>query len=190
MKTAIPLSFLVFVTLELPAQGVFSNETNIALEKVIQDYPNRFNNIKGAILLEDSKGTNYESSVKIPGSLSCVVTLINGQRQTVSWRAELFDSGNFNEARNKYKEFYNQIRNTIIKIQGEKPYILNGQYESPELTKPFHSIVFNLLPSAGNLQKVKVELSINHETSLWKIQIAIYDFEEIDFSTKILVQRQ
>ncbi len=116
MKTAIPLSFLVFVTLELPAQGVFSNETNIALEKVIQDYPNRFNNIKGAILLEDPRVTNYESSVKIPGSLSCVVTLINGQRQTVSWRAELFDSGNFNEARNKYKEFYNQIRNTIIKI--------------------------------------------------------------------------
>jgi hypothetical protein len=190
MKTAIPLSFLVFVSLDLPAQGVFSNETNIALERVIQDYPNRFNNIKGAVLLEDGKATNYESSIKIPGSLSCMVTLFNGQRQTVSWKAELLDSGNFSEARDKYKEFYNQIKNTIIKIQGEKPYILNGQYESPDLNKRFHSIIFSLLPSSGSLQKVKVELSLYYQASFWKIQIAIYDFEEMDYNTKIIVQRQ
>jgi hypothetical protein len=190
MKTVIPLSLLVFTSLDLAAQGVFSNETNIALERVIQDYPNRFNNIKGAILLEDAKTTNYESSIKIPGSLSCRVTLFNGQRQTVSWKAELFDTGNFAEARDKYKEFYNQIKNTIIKIQGEKPCILNGQYESPEIGKQFHSIVFSLLPSAGSLQKVRVELSIYNQASLWRIQIAIYDVEEIDYSTKIIVQRQ
>ena len=29
---------------------VFSNKTNVALEKVIRDYPNRFHNIKGDMI--------------------------------------------------------------------------------------------------------------------------------------------
>ena len=35
------------------------------------------------------------------------------------------------QARAKFKEIYDQIENTIIKIEGQKPFILNAQYRTP-----------------------------------------------------------
>jgi len=175
MKTIILAIILVTLSIDAYTQGVFSNATNIALEKVIQDYPNRFRNIKGALLLENGQASNYESSIKIPGSVSCFVSQSNTSRQTLSWKAELYASSDFTEASKKYTELYNQIKNTIIKIQGAKPYILSGQYASPSKGKSFHAVVLSMLPAAGDLQRVKVEISLELHGSTWKLQLSIYD---------------
>jgi hypothetical protein len=182
MKTVILAIILVTLSIDALTQGVFSNATNIALEKVIQDYPNRFRNIKGAVLLENAQATNYESSVKIPGSLSCIVSQSNARnREVLSWKADLFTSADFGEARQKYAELFNQIKNTIIKFNGSKPYILTGQYTSPDEARPFHAVVFNMLPATGDLQKVKVEISLEQQGTNWKLQLAIYDDREEQF---------
>jgi hypothetical protein len=178
MKTIILAIILVTHCIDTRAQGVFSNATNTALEKVIQDYPNRFRNIKGALLVENGQASNYESSVKIPGSLSCFISQSNTNRQICSWKAELFASSDFTEASNKYNELYNQIKNTIIKIQGAKPYILNGQYAAPSQGKSFQAVVLSMLPASGDLQRVKVEISLEFQGSTWKLQLAIYDDRE------------
>ncbi len=34
---------------------VFSNKTNVALEKVIRDYPNRFHNIRGDMISQHAQ---------------------------------------------------------------------------------------------------------------------------------------
>ena len=182
MKTVIFAIILVTLSIDALTQGVFSNSTNTALEKVIQDYPNRFRNIKGAVLRENAQAINYESSVKIPGSLSCIVSQSNASNgEVLSWKAELFTSASFREASQKYNELFNQIKNTIIKLNGSKPYILSGQYTSPEETKPFHAVVLNMLPAAGELQRVKVEISLEQLGGNWKLQLAIYDDREEQF---------
>ena len=175
MKTVFLATILVTLTIDAHTQGVFSNATNTALERVIQDYPNQFRNIKGALLLESGRATNYESSIKIPGSLSCFVSESRTSRQALSWKADLYASADFAEVKNKYHELYNQIKNTIIKIQGAKPYILSGKYSTPYQDKSFHAVVFNLLPASGEWQNVKVELSLEQQGSTWKLRIAIYD---------------
>jgi hypothetical protein len=48
----VSLLILMFACLNSSAQGVFTNQTNAAIEKVIQDYPNQFKNITGPLLLE------------------------------------------------------------------------------------------------------------------------------------------
>ena len=181
MKTVILAIIVVACSVDLFAQGVFSNATNTALEKVIQDYPNQFRNIKGNVLIQNAQATDFESSVKIPGSISCIVSQSNSSRQTMSWKAELLTSSSFSEASTKYTDLYNQIKNTIIKIQGSKPYILTGQYAVPKKSKSYQAVILNMLPAAGYLQKIKVEISLEQVGSSWKLQLLIYDDAEQQF---------
>lgn len=175
MKPVILAIIVVTCSIDLCAQGVFSNGTNTALERVIQDYPNQFRNIKGAMVIQNARATDFESSVKIPGSQSCIVSQSNSSGSAVSWKAELFTSASFSDASHKYTEFYNQVKNTVIKIQGAKPYILTGQYSVPDKNKSYQAIVLNMLPAAGELQKIKVEISLEQQGSSWKLQLSIYD---------------
>ena len=96
------------------------------------------------------------------------------------WKAELYESASFSEAKDKYQDLFGQIRNTIIKIEGEKPYILNGQYQIPAEQKRSHSVVFNMLPSVGGMQHVKVELLLVREGTSWKINLVIYDQDNVN----------
>jgi len=176
MKTIVLASILVTHSLSSLSQGVFSNSTNSAIEKVLQDYPNQFRNIKGIPVNEKGIASNFESSVQIPGAISCTVSQSDaGDRQVISWKADLFSTSDFTQASKKYNELYNQVKNTIIKLQGTKPYILSGQYAEPSKGKLFHAIVLRMLPASGELQSVKVEISLEQIDFSWKLQLSIYD---------------
>jgi hypothetical protein len=163
------------------AQGVFSNKTNAALEKVIQDYPNRFRNIKGELIVQNPQTTEYRSTVDIPGSSSCIVTRYNSTKNEVyGWACVIFEGDDFDLVKNKFREIFGQIKNTIIKIEGQKTFILNGQYEMPTEGKKFTSILFDLLPAVGELKKLKVELALQYEISGWKISLSVYDRDRKD----------
>lgn len=160
------------------AQSVFSNETNLALQKVIGDYPNRFSNIKGDQLQAHARSTEYQSKVKIPGALSCVITQTNNTAASeYSWTCELFGSTDFEKSKNRFHELYNQIRNTIIKMEGEKPFILNGQYEAPSNENKATTIRFQFLPASDAIQQLKVELTLQYTTE-WKIMLSVFDQEK------------
>jgi len=179
MKTAILMLLVVTCFAQTRSQSVFSNATNSALEKIIQDYPNRFSNIKGALVSENAQASSYESNVKIPGSLSCIVSQTNyTNKKLFSWKADLFVTSIFTEASDKYAELFKQIKNSLIKLPGSKSYILSGRYASPNQGKSYQSIVLSLLPATGELQNVKVEISLESHAGKWKIQISIYDDRE------------
>ena len=171
-KIACLLSLLA-ISLPALAQDAFSNQTNAALQKVIQDYPNHFKNIKGDQLTEKS----YKSKVEIPGASNCVLTKYNTSGTHFSWSCELANESEFESARNKYFEAYSQIRNTIVKVDGEKPFILNGRYETPVSSETNSSILFELLPAPSHMQQLVVELMMQHEDR-WIITLQVYDKEE------------
>ena len=176
MRNVTFLLLFSIITLTASSQGVFSNHTNAALQKVISDYPNHFRNIKGDRLTEYAEAMDFKSKVDVPGSVTCVVTQLS-KRETYSWKCELFESKDFDKAKSKFSEIFNQIHNTIIKVEGEKPVILNGKYEAPAGDKRSSSIFFHLLP-AGVMQKLKVELSLQNIASDWKIILSVYEQEE------------
>jgi hypothetical protein len=181
MKGAsITITLLAIVTTSF-AQGVFSNKTNTALEKVIQDYPNRFKNIKGDVIVENPQSTEYRSTVQIPGSTSSMVIRYNSKKNDVySWSCLVFENEDFDQVKNKFKELFGQIKNSIVKIGGGKPYILTGQYSDPSEEKKFTTVLFELLPSAGDMKNLKVDLSIQYVITGWKISLSVYDHEKKD----------
>ena len=181
MKSIITIVLLLVSWQFSLSQSVFSNQTNVALEKVIQDYTNKFKNIKGALIVNNPQASDYASNIMIPGSLSCIVTEYSStKKDIVSWRAELFESDEFDQAKKQYKDVFNQIKNTIVKIDGEKSYILNGHFQTPDERKRYHSTFFSVLPATGQLQKIKVELVLQYQIPLWKISLIIYDRDRDD----------
>ena len=174
MTKVTPLLLALLISLSAGAQSVFTNNTNAALKMVIEDYPNHFNNIKGDRISVYEPGVNYKSKVVIPGSVNCVLTQYK-TNELYSWTCELFTSNDFMKARTRFSELYNEIHNTIIKLEGQKPAILNGQYQTPEKDKKQTIIPFHFLPNTGIIQKLHVEMQLLAEAGSWKIVLQVYE---------------
>jgi len=184
MKNVTYLLLFFFLTQTTSAQGVFSNQTNIALQKVIEDFPNHFRNIKGD-QLSDNNSSDFKSKVEIPGAINCLVKDNGTGKDIYTFKAELYQTPDFEQARKKFSELYNQIHNTIIKIEGEKPVILNGKYEAPDGEKKFTSISFHVLPATGYMRRLKVELSLQESAGGWKIALNVSEYDgQTDFAAE------
>ena len=159
----------------LSAQGVFANKTQSILEKVIQDYPNHFYNIKGELIGQAHQSSEYRSTLQLPGSSSCIVTLYTAPSQFYSWTCTVLDVENFEQARSRFRDIYGQLSNSIIHSSAQKTFILSGQYEEPEQEKRITHVGFALVPGVGDLKKLKVELSLRQDGKAWKISLSVND---------------
>jgi hypothetical protein len=164
----------MLLSASLSAQGVFSNKTQVVLEKVIQDYPNHFYNIKGELISQALQTSRYRSTLQLPGSASSTITLATGNEGS-GWTCTVLETQNFEEARQKYATIYGQLSNSIITTAGQKTFILSGQYENPVEEKKSTCIIFSLLPGVGDMKKLKVELALREEGSNWKILLCVED---------------
>ena len=172
-----PVLLLATMSATLTAQGVFSNKTQVVLEKVIQDYPNHFYNIKGDLISQAVQTTRYKSTLQLPGAQSSIITVSTGS-QGYDWSCVVLEAKTFAEARDRFAVIYGQLSNSIITAGGQKTYILSGQYEAPIEERKYTCITFSLLPSVGDMKKLKVELKLRQEQSGWKIEVSVDDHEE------------
>ncbi len=178
MRTLVLTIALLPVSAMLLSQGVFSNRTSAVLEKVIQDYPNRFRDIKGELIVENREAAEYKSTLQLPGSSSCIVSRYTVARNDeYSWTCTVRVSQDFGNARNTFREIFDQIKNTVIRIDGDKHFILNGKYEMPREDCKTTRILFTLLPGMNDVKRLKIDLSLQSDKTGWKILISVYDHE-------------
>ncbi len=165
-------------------EDVFSNKTNVALEKVIRDYPNRFHNIRGELISQHAKAAEYKTTISVPGASYCSIWKYNVANNDVyNWNCITFNSPNFMQARAKFKEVYDQIENTIIKVEGQKPFILNAQYRTPTELHNMNAISFELLPLTDEMKNLKIDLSLEKETNIWKVKLNVYEGDKMSNPT-------
>lgn len=156
------------------SQGVFNNSTNTALQKVIEDYPNKFNNIKGDRIVAREKETEFQSKIEVPGASTNTITQVTISNTSLySWTSNLYESSSFEASKNKFKEVFNSIKNTIVKIEGMPALILNGKFEDPSENNKNTIVHFQLLPANAELQKLKVALSMVQSGSYWKLVLSV-----------------
>ena len=170
------LILLLLAIQPVRGQGVFSNETTVALQKVIQDYPNRFQNIRGQVITSFPETTDYQSNVEIPGAINSVISHYRASNKEVySWKSTVFVSESFDVASKQYTDLFNQIRNTIIRVDGEKPFILIGTLEKPSSSRKLTSTRFQLYSAASVMQQLNVMLTLEHAVTEWNIKLTVYD---------------
>lgn len=178
MRSAILTLAPFILSTSLSAQGVFSNNTQLVLEKVIQDYPNRFYNIKGELIGQALQTTRYRSTLEIPGSASSTIILATTTGGAGSdWRCIVLETGDFNEARTRFAEIYDQLSNSIITTQQQRTFILNGQYEMPTPDRKFTEVLFSFLPGVGDMKRLHVDLTLNAADRGWVVALNVSDQE-------------
>jgi len=181
MRNIILTIATVLLSGALMAQGVFSNKTQSVLEKVIQDYPNHFHNIKGELISQVQKTAEYKSTLQLPGSPSCMIVLTGGSEAVASegysWTCTVLEAESFEKARERFHDIYGQLSNSIITSGKQKTFILNGQYEDPASDKKSTRVVFSLLPAVGDMKKLRVELLLVNEEKGYKILLSVNDHD-------------
>jgi hypothetical protein len=188
-STLITLALLLNAAWLFSQDDVFSNKTNVALEKVIRDYPNRFHNIKGDMISQHAQVAEYKSTISVPGASYCSIWKYNvANNELYNWNCTTFNSPNFMQARAKFKEVYDQIENTIIKIEGQKPFILNAQYLTPTELHNMNTISFELLPLTREMKNLKIDLSLDKESNIWKVKLSVYEGERMINSSMAAIQ--
>jgi hypothetical protein len=162
--------------LKLPAlQGVGND-----VKKVIEDYPNRFINLMGEVIVENTQSTDYRCNFNVNGAEEAFVTRYSAKKEVCSWEALMLTTENFDKAKQKFKTLFNQLNNLSIRI-GTVSYHLKAKYEAPEEAKKFNSILFELAPGSETAKKLKVEISLQYEAPMdWKVKILVYDRERED----------
>ena len=186
MKNTSVLLLILFFGASSLAQGVFRNQTNNTLEKVIQDFPSQFKNIRGELLSSNQVSAEYKSNITIPGSVSTTITQSTAaHKQVLSWQSVVFTGNEFSKAKTRFEELFNQIKNSIIKPEGQKAVIVNGMYTDPSEENTFTTIQFDLLPASGIMQQLNIDLVMKNTGSQWKIVLSVYDKDRKDTAVAI-----
>ena len=180
MRNIVLTTAILLLSGALTAQGVFSNKTQSILEKVIQDYPNHFYNIKGELISQARQTAEYRSTLQLPGSPSCMIIKTAGisgaaANENYSWTCTVLKSDSFEKVKERFHDIYGQLSNSIISSGTQKTFILTGQYEEPDQERKFTRVVFSLLPGVGDMKKLRVELSLRQEDKVYKIMLSVND---------------
>ncbi len=184
-KSVKPLVFITIVALfcntlgaqlKLPAIKGLGND----VKKVIEDYPNRFINLMGEIITENTQSTDYQCNFKINGAEEAIITRYSAKKEVCSWQALMLTTDNFEIARQKFKSLYNQLNNLSV-IFGGTSFRLKGKYESPDEKNKFTSVLFSFEPANESAKKLKIEITMQvYEPMEWKVKVLVYDRERED----------
>jgi hypothetical protein len=163
--------------LKLPLKN---NALKTDLEQVIDDYPKEFATLKGSVQAENPQTVEYNSQLKFSGSESCIITRYTGAKAIYSFQAVMLTTEDFETAVKKYKWLFNQLKGMTVKVNRDYTFSLAGNYESPEESRKFTSSIFHMLPSAVNVPKLKIEVSLQFEFPEWKVNLLVYEKERED----------
>ncbi len=175
------LAFLTILFLSINpsnAQIKLNSANTIAadVKKVIDDYPNHFDNLLGSVIIQNPQSTDYQCNFKVSGAEESIITRYTGKRNTISsWQTLMLTTDNFQKAKNKFRSLYGQL-NDLAK---ETMY-LKGVYESPVEEKKFTSVIFSFDPANESVKQLRVELVIEAEGMEWKVKVLVYDHERDD----------
>ena len=164
--------------LKLP---VINNGISRDVKKVIEDYPNRFINLMGKMLVENTQSTDYQCNFTVDGAEEAIVTRYPAKNEICSWQALMLTTDDFEKAKQKFKSLYNQLNNLSVTIGNAKTFHLKGTYETPAEENKFTSVLFSFEPGSETVKKLKVEISMQFIVPMeWKIKVLVYDRERDD----------
>jgi hypothetical protein len=186
MKSTITLCFILSVFISHAQLHLIptSNPVSDAISKVLLDFPEHFNHIKGNLIDENVQSKEYSSLVNIP-SLDSAVIIQNGQEKDniFSWKTVLFQTDDFEKAKAKFHEYYGKIKPASASLDG-KHVTLEANYAAPDEDKRFATILFSPKPETQALKDVVVDLSLQYLLSGWELTVSVYEHKDYGVDSK------
>ena len=152
-----------------------NNNTSNVLEKVIEDFPNQLNSIRGDKIDEDAQSTIYASKINIDDADSGIIIQTGDKQDNVfSWKEIVFKDDNFAKAKAKFREYFNDIKSTSASTSSN-PVTFQANYQTPDDSKQFNSIIFTAHPTTDELKNVVIDLNMQYVLNGWQISISVYE---------------
>ncbi len=165
-----------FAQLKLPTNNSFKSD----FQKIVTEYPQHFEGIRGDILNQNPQTIEYVSELKVGDAKECIIiNYSSGLKPIYSWQGVMFISEDFEEASKKYKWLFNQLKGLNI-FYVKDQYTLKGSFEEADETRNFTNSI--LAPDAppDPLKKLRVEVAILFEFPEWKVNLLVYEKERED----------
>lgn len=189
-KSVKTLAFITIITIAVLSS--FSSRAQLKLpvangigpdiKKVLQDYPNRFHNLMGEVIVTNPQSVDYACNFKVNGAEEASVTKYSSANKydIVSWQAVMLTTEAFDEAKKKFKSLFSQLNNLSAKLEEGVYLRLKGKYEEPVEQMKFTSVIFDIDNGSTTLKKLKVELTMQYELLEWKVKVLVYEKERED----------
>ena len=133
------------------------------LRKVIEDYPNRFANLVGDLVVENHQSVQYKCNFPVTGALEASVTKYSSTvRNISSWEALMLSTESFEEAKKRFRSLFAQLNGLKVSIDGVS-FTLKGEYESPREEIKFTTTTFILSPEGEAVKKFRAEMLMEYE---------------------------
>lgn len=183
MKTITLIVFL-FCCCGATAQLLFKPNAAVqqTLKEVLHDFPNRLQNITGALIQENVESSDYSSTINFPGSENCTVTQYKSQNnKNRSWQATLPEEDNFTTAKKQYRDLFLQVKNMSFQLPGHtKNSTIKAVYDEPKAEKKFAGSIFRIDNNDEGYKDVKIEVALQYLITGWQVSVYVYDKKEDD----------
>ena len=186
MKQAVKTLVLFTILFSLVSTSYSQIKLHVAngiapiVKKVLQDYPNRFANLQGELLIEHAQSADYACNFKVEGAEQATVSVYSStNKKSASWQALMLTTDDFELARKKFKALNTQVNNLSLQLEGSN-YQLKGKYEEPVEVKKFTGVVYSFGDKDEAMKRVKVEVSMQYELMEWKVRVLVYDCDRED----------
>ncbi|MCO6496369.1 MAG: hypothetical protein J5I50_01775 [Chitinophagaceae bacterium] len=167
-----------FLTLNANAQILNNkkNTINSNLGEVITDYFKNFSNAKGDTLSAMASVITFDSRIKLPGALSCIIKKYP-LPNTYSWEGFLCESDDFDLASEQYKKVFQQINNMKFSPDGSGSYPLKGRIDYPSEQRSFASthLKFEAPEEELRLKNFMVDLELTYRMPVWQLRLYLYE---------------
>ena len=174
--TAVVCMFASMSLYAQPKLSIFKSSNSIKpdLEKVVHDYFDNFDNIKGDTISQNASIIEFTSKVVPPGALDASITKYKTPK-TYSWQSTMFKSEEFKDAVAKYKQYFRQLNGATFVFADETSYRLAGQYDAPDEERAFASSVLETSSYDRSMKLFKIEIGLNFTFPEWAVKIMVYE---------------
>jgi len=170
---------LCFTTISNYAQSKFSffksaSSIKPDIEKVVRDYFENFDNIKGDTIMQTVSTIEFSSKIIPAGSLETTITKYKTPK-TYSWQSTLYKTEEFKEAVAKYRQYYHQLNGATFTFSDKKTYRMAGNYDTPDEGRTFASSVLEAHSYDPGMKLFKIEIALDYLFPDWTVKIMVYE---------------
>ena len=169
---------LLFVAIFFTSHAQFyktylpSSEFSDSLSKIVTDFESNFNLIQVKEMTPQPEMNTYQSKTTLPDALHCSVFRYHSVRDTsASWQAIFYDGENYKDAYKKYKDIFNQLKKSKIKIGDKDDNAFIGEFGKPKESVRFTSSSLKLNSNNMIYRNFFAELELTNTFDGWQVQL-------------------
>ena len=179
-KSFLTILFSFFACCLFSQRIPFNQALKQSLHKVVLDFPNAFQSIKGEALPSELGAIQYQSQHALKGSLENKIIGYPSANKTVwSFESKLLATDNFAQFRNAYRAFYQDLNSPqLFKKEGLK-YRPEAPYLAPTETLRQISNLFRVQTQDDVYTDLVIDLSGMYIDFNWVIYLRVYEKQDL-----------